>query len=102
MADETKKYLINIESNLKQYADEAAAAKKKVDDLRASNDELKKSGTASASEIEANNAALRNAQKEYNQAKKMIDLSTSALKSETGSRKQLGELLKLQEQQLGK
>jgi hypothetical protein len=102
MADETKKYLVNIESNLKKYADEAAEAKKKVDELAASNKALKDSGTASTAEIEANNAALRNAQKEYTQAKKMVDLQTAANNSETGSRKQLSEILKLQQQELGK
>ena len=100
--DEKKTYLINIESNLKKYADEAAEAKKKVDELKASNDALKQSGTATTAEIEASNAALRNAQKEYTQAKKMVDLQTAANKSEIGSRKQLGEILKLQEQELGK
>jgi hypothetical protein len=102
MPDEKKTYLINIESNLKKYAEEAAEAKKKVDELKAANDALKQSGTATTAEIEANNAALRNAQKEYNQAKKMVDLQTAANKSEAGSRKQLGEILKLQEQELGK
>ncbi len=100
--DEKKTYLINVESNLKKYADEAAEAKKKVDELKASNDALKQSGTATTAEIEASNAALRNAQKEYTQAKKMVDLQTAANKSEIGSRKQLGEILKLQEQELGK
>lgn len=102
MADEKKTYLINIESNLQKYADEAAEAKKRVDELKASNELLKESGTASAAEIESNNAALRNAQKEYNQAKKMVDLQTAANKSEAGSRKQLGEILTLQMQALGK
>jgi hypothetical protein len=102
MADETKKYLINIESNLKKYAEEAAEAKKRVDELKASNELLKQSGTATDAEIEANNAALRNAQKEYNQAKKMVDLSTAANNSNTNSRKQLGEILQIEMQALGK
>jgi len=102
MADEIKKYLIDIESNLKKYAEEAAEAKKRVDELTAANKALKESGTATTAEIESSNAALRNAQKEYNQAKKMVDLQTAANKSEIGSRKQLSEILKLQEQALGK
>lgn len=102
MADEKKTYLINIESNLQKYADEAAEAKKRVDELKAANELLKQSGTASATEIESNNAALRVAQKEYNAAKKMVDLQTAANKSEAGSRKQLGEILTLQMQALGK
>jgi hypothetical protein len=100
--DEKKTYLVNIESNLKKYADEAAEAKKKVDDLRTANDLLKQSGTASAAEIEANNAALRNAQKEYTQAKKMVDLQTAANSSNINSRKQLGEILNLEMLALGK
>jgi len=100
--DEKKTYLVNVESNLKKYSDEAAEAKKRVDELKETNKKLTESGTASASEIEKNNAALRNAQKEYNQAKKMVDLQTAANKSETGSRKQLSEILRLQEQELGK
>jgi hypothetical protein len=102
MADETKKYLVNIESNLKKYADEATEAKKKVDELAASNKALKDSGTATQSEIEASTAALKNANAEYSKAQKMVQLQTAANSSESGSRKQLSEILKLQQQELGK
>jgi hypothetical protein len=102
MPDETKKYLINIESNLKKYAEEAAEAKKRVDELKAANDLLKQSGTASAAEIQANESALRNANKEYAQAKKLVDLQTAANSSNINSRKQLGEILQLEMQRLGK
>src|ERR1035437_2697675 len=102
MADETKTYLINIESNLKKYADEAAAAKIKVDELKAANDDLKKSGTATQSEIEASTAALKNANTEYKNAQKMVQLQMAANNSETGSRKQLNEILRLQMLELGK
>jgi hypothetical protein len=102
MADESKKYIINIESNLKKYSEEADAAAKKVAELKTKisglSDEQKKDGAA----VEALNAQYRTAQKEYSQAKKMVDLQTSANKSEAGSRKQLGEILRLQEQALGK
>jgi len=102
MADESKKYIINIESNLKKYSEEADAAARKVAELKTKisglSDEQKKDGAA----VEALNAQYRNAQKEYREAKKMVDLQTAANKSETGSRKQLGEILKLQEQALGK
>ena len=63
---ETKKYLINVESNLDEYANEAALAKKNVDELTASNKALKESGTASQAEIEKSNASLKVAQNEYN------------------------------------
>ncbi len=102
MSDETKKYLIDIESNLKKYADEAVEAKKKVDELKAANEALMQSGKASAAEIEASKAALKNANAEYAKAQKMVQLQVAANSSEAGSRKQLGEILKLQEQELGK
>jgi hypothetical protein len=91
MADTTEKktYLVNIESNLKKYSEDAAEAKKKVDELTISNKALKDSGTASTAEIEANNAALRNAQKEYSNKKKLIDLAIQANKAEAGSYEQL-------------
>jgi hypothetical protein len=102
MPDEKKTYLINIESNLKKYAEEAAEAKKKVDELKVANDALKQSGTASAAEMEAHNAILKNAQDEYRKAQNLAKTAAAAISSETGSRKQLGEILKLQEQALGK
>ena len=63
MADttETKTYIIKIQSDLDKYAKDAAKAKEEVDKLTKSNTELKNSGTATTAEIEANNAALRNA-----------------------------------------
>lgn len=102
MADEKKTYLVEVKSNIDKYAKEAAEARKKVDELTVANIKMQGSDKASAAEKEASNAALRTAQKEYRNAKKMVDLQTAANKSETGSRKQLGEVLKLQEQELGK
>jgi hypothetical protein len=102
MADEKKTYLINIESNLKKYADEAAEAKKKVDELKTANDALIESGKNSGAEFETNKAALKNANAEYAKAQKMVQLQVAANSSETGSRKQLGEILNLQMQALGK
>jgi hypothetical protein len=102
MPDETKKYIVNIESNLKKYADEAAEAKKKVDELKAANDALMQSGKASAAEIEASKAALKNANDEYRKAQSLLKTAIANNQSETGSRKQLSEQLKLQEQALGK
>jgi hypothetical protein len=99
--DETKKYLINVESNLSKYAEEAVVAKKKIDELKKSNDDLKDSGTASAAEIETSNAALRNAQKEYNQSKKLVDLQTQANNSNINSRKQLAAIVELEQKRLG-
>lgn len=99
---ETKKYLINVESNLDEYANEAALAKKNVDELTASNKALKESGTASQSEIEKSNAALKVAQNEYKVAQTLLTAYQKGLRSETNSRKELNEILKLQQYELGK
>jgi hypothetical protein len=98
---ETKKYLINIESNLAKYAEDAAKAKKEVDDLKTANELLKKSG-ATPAEIEASNAALKNKNDEYRKAQTLLKTAIAYNQSESGSRKQLSEQLKLQEQALGK
>ncbi len=100
--DEKKTYLVNIESNLDKYIKDLVDAKKALEDTKFAVEELKKGQFKSREEIESTNAAYRQAQKEYAQAKKMVDLQTAANKSETGSRKQLGEILKIQEQQFGK
>ena len=101
MADEKKTYLVNIESNLKTYAEEAAKAKKVADELKLSLDELKKSG-AKPEEIEAATAAQKNANNEYRKAAGLLKTAIANNQSEAGSRKQLSEQLKLQEQALGK
>jgi len=101
MADEKKTYLINFESNLKKYIEELikakdamAAAKKAVDDL--------KTGTFKSKEqIEKVNAAYRQTKKDVGDATRMVDLISKAMKSEEGSRKQLGEVLKFQQYELG-
>jgi hypothetical protein len=100
MADETKKYLIDIQSNLKKYTEEAAEAKKKVDELTAANKALKESGTATGVQIEQSNAKVRDAQKEYSNAKKSIDLVTQANKAEKGSYEELYKTWQLAQTQL--
>ena len=102
MADEKKTYLVEVKSNLDKYAKEAADARKKVEELTIANLKMQASDKATTAEKEASSAALRTAKKEYGDAKKMVDLQTAANKSEAGSRKQLGEVLKLQERELGK
>jgi len=99
MADTTEKktYLVNIESNLDKYSEDAAAAAKEVEKLTVENVKLKGSTTATAKDIEANNAALRNAQKEYKQAKNLVDLQTSANKAQAGSYEQLLRIHRLNE-----
>ena len=102
MADEKKTYLIEVKSNLDKYAKEAADARKKVEELTIANLKMQASDKATTAEKEASNAALRTAKKEYGDAKKMVDLQTAANNSEAGSRKHLGEVLRLQERELGK
>jgi|WetSurMetagenome_2_1015567.scaffolds.fasta_scaffold12665_5 hypothetical protein len=101
MADETKKYLVNVEDNLSEYAKRAANAKKEVDDLKESNKTLKDSGKASVEQIEKSNASLKVAQEEYKKAQKLVELQTKVINSEAGSRKQLGAMLDLERQKLG-
>jgi len=102
MADEKKTYLVNIESNLDKYAADAAKARDEVDKLTAENIKLKGSSTASKEEIEKSNSALRASQKEYTQAKKLVDLQTTANNSNINSRKQLNAIVTLEQQRLGK
>lgn len=100
MATEEKKYLVNIESNLDKYAKEAEEAAKKVAELTIANNKVKESGEASGEEIEKSNAALRNAQKEYRNAKKSVDLATAANKAQSGSYDQLYKQWQLAQTQL--
>lgn len=89
MPEEQKKYLVNVESNLDEYAQQAAEAKARVEELTEENKQLKESGTASAKEVEASNAALRNAQTEYKNAKKTVDQVVQANKAQKGSYEEL-------------
>lgn len=69
MADETQRTLIDIDyTSVEAYAKAAADAKQRLEELKAANDALKKSSDATGTQIEASNAAVKNAQKEYNQA----------------------------------
>jgi hypothetical protein len=104
MADTTEKktYLLNIESNLKKYIDEVVKAKQEVEKMKATVDALKESKKTEGAEWEQANAKLRTSQKEYNTAKSLLDSFNKGLISETNSRKQLNEILKLQQYALGK
>lgn len=100
MADEKKTYLINIESNLKKYADEAAAAKVKVDELKAANDLLKKSGQENTAEYQLGIAAQKAAQKEYAQTLRNIGVLTSANKENATTRDKLNAIVTIETQKL--
>ena len=101
MATEEKKYLVNIESNLDKYAEEANKAAEEVARLTVQNKALQDSGKASGEEIEKSNAQLRAAKGEYADAKKMLDLQTKANMANTESRKQMGLILALEQRRLG-
>jgi len=100
MADESKKYLVNIESNVDEYAKQAEEASKRVEELTVENIKLKASSTATAAEIEKSNAALRVAQTDYRNAKKSVDLATQANKANAGSYEQLYRSWQLAQTQL--
>jgi len=90
MAEETEqKYLVNIEDNLDVYAERAAAAKEKVDELAYANAELRQSGTATKVEIEKSNAALKVAQSEYRSATSTLQNATKAQNDNKNSYNQL-------------
>jgi len=89
MATEEKKYLINIESNLDQYAKDADEARKKVEELTIENYKLKNSDNVTTEQLEKSNAALRVAQKEYKSAKTSLDNVTQANKTQALSYDQL-------------
>jgi hypothetical protein len=100
MADETKKYLIDIESNINQYTKEAVEAREAIDKLTVENLKLRNSGKASAEEIERSNSQLRAAQIQYRNAKKNIDNMTLAQKANKGSYQELYQSWKTAQTQL--
>jgi hypothetical protein len=99
---ETKKYLVNVESNLEKYAQQAVEAGKKVDQLTIENLKLRNSTTASRAEIETHNAALKVSQKEYTQAKRLVELQTKANNSEANSRDHLSAIISIETARLNK
>lgn len=99
-ATEEKKYLINVEDNLDEYAKNAASAKKEVERLKKENEELKKSTTATSEEIEQSNAALKVAQKEYNNATGTLQKMTAAQKANGSSYDDLYKQWQAAERQL--
>ncbi len=98
--DEEKKYIINIESNLDDYIKKADEARKKVDEMIVANLKVQHSETATSEEREKSNASLRNAQKEYSNAKKLVDQAVLANKAQAGSYEQLYRQWNLAQTQL--
>ena len=101
MATEEKKYLVNVESNLDKYAKDAAKAREEVERLTLENFKMQASDKATTEEKEKSSAALRNAQKEYRDAKKAVDLQTQANTANINSRKQLNAIVTLEQKRLG-
>ena len=102
MATEEKKYLVNVESNLDEYAKEVVKADQAVNDFIQANKDLLATNDKSNVEYVKAKAQLSDLQKERASATKNVETFQKALNSETTSRKQLGEVLKLQQQALGK
>lgn len=100
MATEEKKYLVNVEDNLDEYAKRAEDAAKQVDQLTIENLKLRNSSKASAEEIQKSDAALRVAQQEYKNAKKNVDLATKANVAQAGSYEKLYRQWQLAQTQL--
>ena len=98
--DEKKTYLIDFKDNLAEYTQRAADAKLEVDRLAAANKALKDSGTATTVQIEASNAVLRNAQQEYKNCTKSVDLATKANKAQKNSYEELYRQWQLAQTQL--
>jgi hypothetical protein len=97
MADTTEKktYLIDIESNLKKYAEDAAAAKKEVDALTASTAALKKSGQENTAEYQLQSAQLKVAKQNYTDLQKVVAAGVQLTNKELSYRQQLTAAIKI-------
>jgi hypothetical protein len=100
MADDKKTYLINFESNLKDYIALLVEAEKVKKANSDADKALKDSGTATAEQIALSEAKVRNANKEYSNAKKNVDLVTQANTANSGSYDQLLKQWQLAQTQL--
>lgn len=98
--DEERRILLEIETNLDKYRQEAADAGEEVRRLQKELRELKNSGEASAEEIENTSEQLRGARKEYREATKNVDDLTRASKAQAGSYEELQAQLRMAEKNL--
>jgi hypothetical protein len=89
MADETKKYLLLVESNLKDLAKDAAEAKAKWDAAKESMTKLSEAGIKSGTVWEEQKAIAKNAQKEYNTLSKAVESQLVLINKETTYREKL-------------
>ena len=97
---EKKTYIVDIQSNLDKYIKEADEARKKVDEMTVANLKVQASEKTTGEERERSNASLRDAKKEYANAKKSVDLATLANKAQSGSYEQLYRNWQLAQTQL--
>lgn len=100
MPEEKKTYLVDVKSNLEQYIEELAKTRAEVERLTIEQLKLTGAQEKNYDEIEKINSELRVAQKEYSNAKKNIDLVTSANKAQQGSYQQLYKSWQLAQTQL--
>lgn len=89
MADEEKKYLINVESNIDEYARQADEARKKLDEFIKSNADLLNKDKEMTPETERRVAQLKVLQQEYKNATKNVETAVKADKAQIGSYEQL-------------
>jgi hypothetical protein len=92
---EKKTYLVNIESNLKKYSEDAAAAKKEVDNLTASTAALKKAGMENTAEYQVQSAQLKVAKQNYSDLQKVVAAGVQLTNKELSYRQQLTAAIKI-------
>lgn len=100
MPDETKKYLINVESNLDEYAKRADEARKRVDEFIQSNADLLDKNKEMTPEMERRAAQLKVLQQDYKNAQKAVENATRVDKAQKNSYEELYQAWKNAQTQL--
>lgn len=83
MADET--IIIDVVLNTQNQVENANRLRTAIDELKKTQEDLRKNGEANTVQFEANAAALRDLQGQYRQATKDIDNVNKQIQAETGS-----------------
>jgi hypothetical protein len=89
MADETKTYIIDIQSNYQQYIDDLKAARDELEKQQVAQLKLTEEQKKDADFMEKFNAKLRNLKQEVRDNTKIVDQATKANKAQNGSYEQL-------------
>jgi len=100
MADEEKKYLINVEDNLDEYAKRAKEAQEAVDRFIETNKELLASADKASEEYIKASAELKVLQNARSNATKAVENAVRVQKAEVGSYEQLYQAWKNAQTQL--